>query len=83
MTDVAGRFLFVLNGTSFPVDRWELIARAEDDGADATTLRELHDSEQHRYVSLSDIIDAIDRFPPQTHPALCLWHGAAQRRDLR
>jgi hypothetical protein len=51
------------------VDRWELIARAEDCGTDATTLRELHDSEQRRYVGPSHFIDAIDPFPPQAHPA--------------
>jgi hypothetical protein len=51
------------------VDRWELIARAEDCGTDATALRELHGSEQRRYVDPSHFIDAIDPFPPQAHPA--------------
>ena len=48
MTDVADRLRFVPNGTSFPGDGWELIARADYDGADAVTHRELHGSEQRR-----------------------------------
>jgi Protein of unknown function (DUF2795) len=62
MTDLADRLRFVLDGTSFPVDRCELIARAEHYSADATTLRELHGLEPRGYAGLTDIIDAIDRF---------------------
>ena len=52
MTDVADRLRFVPNGTSFPGDGWELIARVAYDGADAVTHRELHGSEQRRCCSL-------------------------------
>ena len=53
---------FVPDGTSFPVDRGELIARAEHDGADAADRRELHGLKQRRYTGLTDIIDATNLF---------------------
>ena len=54
----------MLDGLSFPVDRWELIARAEHYGADATTLHELRALAERRYGSLTDVINAIagDRY---------------------
>jgi len=54
----------VLDGLSFPVDRWELVARAEHYGADATTLHELRALSERRYWSLTDVINAIagDRY---------------------
>jgi len=54
----------VLDGLSFPVDRWELVARAEHYGADATTLHELRALSERRYRSLTDVINAIagDRY---------------------
>jgi len=58
-TDAADRLRFVLDGLSFPVDRWELIARAEHYGADATTLHELRTLSERRYFSLTDVINAI------------------------
>src|SRR5664279_4465474 len=40
MTDTSDRLRYVLDGVTFPVDRWELIARAEHYGADAATLHD-------------------------------------------
>jgi hypothetical protein len=59
MTDVSDRLRYVLDGLSFPVDRWELVARAEHYGADATTLHELRALSERRYGSLTDVINAI------------------------
>ena len=70
MTDPADRLRFVLNGTSFPAHRWELIAQAEHYGADARTLRELHQLEQRRYASLTEITDTISCFQPRPSSAL-------------
>ena len=41
MADASDRLRYVLDGLSFPVDRWELVPRTEHYGADATTLNEL------------------------------------------
>jgi hypothetical protein len=38
MTDPSDRLRYVLDGVTFPVERWELIAGAEHYGADAATL---------------------------------------------
>ena len=59
MTDVSDRLRYVLDGLSFPVDRWELVARAEHYGADATTLHELRTLSERRCGSLTDVINAI------------------------
>ena len=59
MTDISDRLRYVLDGLSFPVDRWELIARAEHYGADATTLHQLRALSERRYWSLTDVINAI------------------------
>ena len=83
MTDPADRLRFVLNGTSFPADRWELIARAEYYGADPATLRELHGLEQRRYAGLTDIIDAISRFHRKPTKRLAVGSAQSQRRDLK
>ena len=63
-TAASDRLRYVLDGLSFPVDRWELIARAEHYGADATTLHELRALPARRYWSLTDVINAIaeDRY---------------------
>ncbi|HZM67122.1 MAG TPA: DUF2795 domain-containing protein [Nakamurella sp.] len=63
-TDTSDRLRYVLDGLSFPVDRWELVARAEHYGADATTLHELRALSERRYRSLTDVINAIagDRY---------------------
>ena len=83
MTDVIGRLRFVLNGTSFSVDRWQLIARAEHHGADATKLRELRGLEQRRYASLPDIIDAINRCHRKPTERYASSTAQLKRRDLR
>jgi len=59
MTGVSDRLGYVLDGMSFPVQRWELIARAEHYGADATTLGELRSVPEGRYGSLTDVVNAI------------------------
>ena len=59
MTDSSDRLRYVLDGLLFPVDRWELVARAEHYGADATTLHELRALPERRYWSLPDVINAI------------------------
>lgn len=59
MTDVSDRLGYVLDGLSFPVDRWELIARAEHYGADATTLHELRSLSEGRYGRLTEVVNAI------------------------
>jgi hypothetical protein len=59
MTKVSDRLGYVLDGMSFPVQRWELIARAEHYGADATTLDELRSVPEGRYGSLTDVVNAI------------------------
>ena len=59
MTDISDRLRYVLDGLSFPVDRWELIARAEHYGADGTTLNQLRALSERRYWSLTDVINAI------------------------
>ena len=59
MADASDRLRYVLDWLSFPVDRWELVARAEHYGADATTLRELWSLAEGRYGSLTDVINAI------------------------
>ena len=63
-TDTSDRLSYVLDGLSFPVDRWELVARAEHYGADGTTLHELRALSERRYWSLTDVINAIagDRY---------------------
>ena len=63
-TDTSDRLRYVLDGLSFPVDRWELVALAERYGADATTLHELRALSEQRYRSLTDVINAIagDRY---------------------
>ena len=59
MTEVSDRLGYVLDGLSFPVQRWELIARAEHYGADATTLDELRSVPEGRYGSLTDVVNAF------------------------
>jgi hypothetical protein len=59
MTDPSERLRYVLDGLTFPVDRWELIARAEHYGADAATLHDLQALPSQRYGSLTDVITAI------------------------
>ena len=56
MTGTSDRLRYVLDGLTFPVDRWELIARAEHYGADAATLHDLRDLPPRRYGSLTDVI---------------------------
>ena len=82
MTDLADRLGFVLTGTSFPAHRWELIARAECDGADASPRRELHQLEQRGYAAGTEITDTINCFQPTPIQRLGSG-GASQRRDLR
>ena len=83
MSGVAGRVRCVLHGTAFPVDRWELVARAEHYGADAITLRELHRLEQRRYTSLEDIIDAVIRSYRQPFGRSASSMPETPRRNLR
>ena len=59
MTDTSDRLRYVLDGVTFPVDRWELIARAEHYGADAATLHDLRALPPRRYRSLTDVTDTI------------------------
>ena len=59
MADASDRLRYVLDGLSFPVDRVELVARAEHYGADATTLHELWSLPERRYGSLTDVITVV------------------------
>jgi hypothetical protein len=59
MTDSSDRLRYVLDGLLFPIDRWELVARAEHYGADATTLHELRSLAEGRYGSLTEVANAI------------------------
>ena len=59
VTGTSDRLRYVLDGLTFPVDRWELIARAEHYGADAASLHDLHALPPRRYGSLTDVINAI------------------------
>ena len=59
MTGTSDRLRYVLDGLTFPVDRWELIARAEHYGADAATLHDLRALPPRRYGSLTDVVTAI------------------------
>ena len=59
MTDASDRLGYVLDGVSFPVARWELIALAEHYGADATTLHDLRALSDGRYASLTEVVNAI------------------------
>ena len=63
MTDIANRLRYVLDGVSFPVDRWELISLAEHYGADATTLHDLRALPEGRYASLTEVVNAIAEKP--------------------
>ena len=83
MTAPADRPRFVLNGTSFPAERRELIARAEYYGADPATLRELQSLEQRRYAGLTDIIDAINRFHRKPTERSGSGTAQSQRKDLK
>ena len=59
MTNASDRLGYVLDGVSFPVERWELIALAEHYGADATTLHDLRALSDGRYASLTEVVNAI------------------------
>jgi hypothetical protein len=58
MTDPSDRLRYVLDGVTFPVERWELIARAEHYGADAATLHTCGPCPT-AVRSLTDVINTI------------------------
>lgn len=61
MSDTARRLRHVLSGTTFPADRWELLAAAELYGADRHTRHELRSIPARRYHSFSDLVSEIER----------------------
>jgi len=50
----------ILEGLSYPAERWQIIASAEIDGADEHTLRELDGLPARTFESVEDIVDALD-----------------------
>ena len=46
----------VLDGLTFPAQRWQILASAEYYGADGVTLRLLHCLRAARYATLTDVV---------------------------
>jgi hypothetical protein len=60
VSDVSRRLRHVLAGQRFPAQRWELISRAEDYGADARSRGELWALPAKEFRSLAEVLGTID-----------------------
>ena len=63
-TSNSDRSRYALAGLSFPAERWQIIPWANDYGADAITLHDLHNLPRQSYRTISEAIDTIaERLP--------------------
>ena len=54
------RFRYALAGLRFPAERWQIVAWANDYGADAFTMDDLHNLPRRSYRDIRDVIDAVE-----------------------
>ena len=60
------RFRYALAGLRFPAERWQIVAWANDYGADAFTMDDLHNLPRRSYRDIRDVIDAVAEGLPRS-----------------
>ena len=60
------RFRSALAGLRFPAERWQIVAWANDYGANAFTMDDLHNLPRRSYRDIRDVIDAVAEGSPRS-----------------